>query len=111
MVGCEEMRLYDVLALLLPGIMIVIIFGVSFAALFSAIPVEIEIVEGNVTTAKSHADYIEIIMDDGKVYKINYPGDNIDLTKGSHIIMKLEENGCFWFHDDIWDSVSITKVP
>ena len=90
---------------------LILVLVVSIVVVLATVPIEQEIVEGEVVDVVSYDNYMELFMKDGSSYKIRYPGDNIDLTVNSRIIMRLTEIGCLWFHDDIWDDVSITKVP
>lgn len=68
-------------------------------------------VKGTVIDVESYDDYMEVFMDDGTSYKICYPGDNIDLTVNSHIVMRLTDWDFMFIDDGIWNDVSITKIP
>ena len=85
--------------------------GIVIALISGSMTYEKIIVEGDVVDVIAYDDYMEVFMDDGESYNIRYPGDNIDLTKGSTIIMRLTDNDWFWIDDGIWDTVSITKIP
>ena len=97
----------------------IIVFIIITFALFIAIGAitavvfqETIIVEGKVVNAVVQRNYIVLEMDDGNFYKIRFPGDNIDLTVNSKIVMRLTSYGPFYFFkDDIYDEVSIIKVP
>ena len=92
------------------GMVIAVIIGMSLL-IMSTLPAEQETVVGEVIDVETYDDYMELFMKDGTSYKIRYPGDNIDLTVNSNIVMRLSKKGVLWFEDDIWDYVSITKVP
>jgi hypothetical protein len=99
---------------LVGGLMMIVMAFVIIVVvvyMFSIFTYETEIVEGDVVNVIPYDNYMTIIMDDGKSYNIKYPGDNIDLTEGSDIIMKLTNTNYFFIDDGIWETVSITKVP
>lgn len=92
-------------------ILAIFVLALGIGVFLATVGIEQETVIGEVDNVIPYDNYMELFMKDGSRYKIAYPGDNIDLTVNSKIIMRLTEYGCFWFHDDIWDDVSITKVP
>ena len=66
---------------------------------------------GDIKKVIPHDNYMTIILYNNQSYDIHYPGDNIDLTKGSVVIMRLTNWSPFWQESNIWKSVSITKIP
>lgn len=85
--------------------------GAGIFAISTILTHETIIVEGEVVDAEAFDNYMLITMKNGEKYKIAYPGDNIDLTVNSKIIMKLTNYNYFFIDDGIWNKVSITKVP
>jgi hypothetical protein len=84
---------------------------ISVWAISGAMTQKIIIVKGNVIDVVALDNYMVVYMENGSSYNIRYPGDNIDLTKGSTVVMRLIDYNYFWLDDGIWESVSITKVP
>lgn len=67
-------------------------------------------VEGKIINTLLTDNYIEIFFENGEHYKITYPDDAIDLSKGSKIVLHLQNTNWFWIDDGIWETESIIKI-
>ena len=95
------------------GAVLFLLVGVLLIGVGLSLVVTVEeiTVKGDVIDVIIHDDYMTIIMDNGNSYNVRYPGDNIDLTKGSSIIMKLTKFNLFFIDDGIWNKINIIKIP
>lgn len=100
----------DILAVILVSFVLVFVIGVLIWSISMVITMETITVQGEVISVTTYDDYLSITLDDGSNYNVRYPNNNIDLSDGSTIIMRLIDYNYFFIDDGIWDKVSITKV-
>ena len=101
----EEILMYSLVLFVLIFSIVIVVWGISMVVTMETITVQ-----GEVVDTTTYDDYLLITLDDGVVYRIRYPDNNIDLSNGSTIVMRLTDYNYFFIDDGIWDDVSITKI-
>jgi len=101
----EDILATILVSFLLVFTIVIVVWGVSMVATEETITVQ-----GEVMDTTTYDDCLSITLDDGVVYRIRYPDNNIDLSDGSTIVMRLTNYNYFFIDDGIWNEVSIIKI-